>query len=732
MPRALPALQEPAVDPDDPTPHSTGALVAASAVVVPGSTLQVGLHLTFDPGWHTYWINPGDSGSEALLTWTLPAGFEAGPIRWPFPERLAYPPLMSFAYPDEVLLPVDVQIPDGLGPGDDVTLEVDAEWLVCEEVCLVAGDSYTLTLPVATAPRPDPVWSDAFAATERALPHAAPGWRVAARVDTAAGRLGIALTPPPAWGGSLANAWFFPESPTLVEHTAEQPRYRAQGSVWKTVPLSPYAATLPDRLEGIVVLAPGESLDGAAGRRSLAVDVPLRIGPLPAPEPVAATDGGAAGTSLAGALALALAGGLLLNLMPCVFPVLSLKILGFVEHAAGDRATLRRHGVAFATGVVASFLALAAGLLALRAAGQGVGWGFQLQDPRVVATLAFLMVAVALNFLGLLEVGNALTRLGAVGDDGGGVRGAFLTGVLATLVATPCTAPFMGTAVAAALVRPPVEGLTIFAGLGVGMALPYTVLSFRPGLLSRLPKPGRWMESLRQALAFPMLAVAVWLLWVLGLQAGLDVVARVLMALLAFALGAWLVHRWSAPQLRAGERNGAGGRLARTAGGATLVLALAAGVASAGAAPAALPASDGTPMAGRATDEAGAPLVTWEPFTPRVVAARRAEGRPVLVDFTAAWCISCQVNKRVALTAPRVEQAFVDADVALIRADWTRRDDVIADALDALGRNGVPVYALYPPDPSAPPRLLPNVLTPGIVVDALAGFTPSSTPSQEE
>jgi thiol:disulfide interchange protein DsbD len=627
---------------------------------------------------------------------------------------------MSFAYSGEVLLPVRIRVPDDLPPGDRVTLEVEAEWLVCEEICLVARDAYALTLPVAATPEPHPVWAGEFAATERALPFEAPGWEVAARVDTAAGRLGLALRPPRDWEGTLEGAWFFPRSPTLLEHTAEQPRHRSRGAVWQTAPLSPYASALPDTLTGIVVLARRQALDDE-GRRSLAVRVPLRTGSIPAPAPIRA-DGGAGPvrTSLLAALFLALGGGLLLNLMPCVFPVLSLKVLGFIEHAGGDRRVLRRHGLAFAGGVIISFVALAALLLALRSAGQGVGWGFQLQDPRVVTFLVFLMVAVALNFLGILEVGAALTRLGAVGDDEGGLRGAFLTGVLATLVATPCTAPFMGTAVAAALVRPAAEGLAIFAGLGAGMALPYTVLSFRPGLLSRLPKPGRWMESLRQALAFPMLAVAVWLLWVLGLQAGTDAVARVLAALLAFAAGAWLLHRWSGTELAGTVRVPATGsttpggaalaRAARATGAFALVGAVGVGVAWAGY---------GTPPmeAPLAEDD---PLAVWEPFTPDIVAERRAQGRPVLVDFTAAWCISCQVNKRVALTASRVERAFAAADVALVRADWTRRDEVIAAALEGLGRNGVPVYALYPADPSAPPRLLPNILTPGIVIDALA------------
>jgi len=360
---------------------------------------------------------------------------------------------------------------------------------------------------------------------------------------------------------------------------------------------------------------------------------------------------------------------------------------------------------------VLSFLALAGTLIAVRSAGAEVGWGFQLQNPAVVTALVFLMVAVALNFLGVFEVGASLTRLGGVGVEQQGYRSSFLTGVLATLVATPCTAPFMGAAVAAALLRPPFEGLVIFGGLGLGMALPYVILTLQPALLEKLPRPGRWMETLRQALAFPMLAVAIWLLWVLGLQVGMGGAAAVLTALLGFSLGAWMLHRAPPASVATATQKGA-----RFAGVALLLLSTVWGIGR-------------FTVDGEAAE--GSVVVTWEPFTESVIDDHRAAGRTVFVDFTAAWCITCQVNKRVALTDNDVKQAFLDRGIALVQADWTRRDDTIARELEALGRNGVPVYAIYPADPSAPPRLLPNVLTPGIVLDALSSIEPTASLATE-
>ncbi|MEJ2216837.1 MAG: thioredoxin family protein [Gemmatimonadota bacterium] len=710
----------------DPTPHSSARLVAEQNAIVPGKPFTVGLRIVLDRGWHTYWINPGDAGTAATLDWQMPPGFVADTFQWPVPKRIPYPPLMSYAYEGVVLLPLEMTPPADLTPGTTAHLKADARWLVCQDECLVAEDTLVLDLPIAANARASR-WADEFAKTRKLLPADAPAWHMEA--GPVAGGLALGVTPPPSWGDDLDGAYFYPLDSQLLEHAAPQPLRQRGRETWLSLTRSPYRTELPARLQGVLALPPGKTLD-AAGHVAVQVDVPLATDTVLTAAPVAAAPagpGGAGGTSagsaapgaggsvpvegsgasaslsLLAALLFAFLGGMLLNLMPCVFPVLSLKVLGFVEHAAGDRRRMRWHGLAFGAGVVLSFLALAGGLMVVRAAGTDVGWGYQLQSPLIVTLLIFLMFAIGLNFLGMLEVGNSLTRLGGIAANDTGYRGSFLTGVLAVVVATPCTAPFMGAAVGTALVRPAAEGLAVFAGLGVGMAVPYMVLSSWPALLKRLPRPGRWMETLKQALAFPMFAVAVWLLWVLGLQTGMGGATRVLFALLLFAFGGWLYQR------SRGARGQAGRVVARVAAVLALVGGLGWGMASAhlagkeGASP---PDAVGEDMA-------------WTPFAPGVVAGFQAQGRPVFVDFTAAWCITCQVNERGVLSSARVTQAFRDNDVALVRADWTRRDADIARALASFGRSGVPLYVVYPADPGAAPTVLPTVLTDRLVLDAL-------------
>lgn len=706
----------------DPTPHSSARLVAETRAIVPGQPVTVGLRIELDRGWHTYWANPGDAGTGATLDWQLPAGFAADTIQWPVPKRIPYPPLMSYAYEGVVLLPVKITPPADLTPGTDVHLQAAARWLVCQDECLVAGDTLALDLPVAEQTEGSR-WADEFARTRTLLPANAPAWRIEA--GPVEGGLALGITPPASWGDDLDGAYFYPLDSQLMEHAAPQPLRRQGRETWLSLTRSPYRTELPERLQGVLALPPGKTLDGA-GHVAVQVDVPIAADTVLAAAPVAsapagpdytATGGSAsesaaagasqaasAGLSLLAALLFAFMGGVLLNLMPCVFPVLSLKVLAFVEQAAGDRGRMRRHGLAFGVGVVLSFLVLAGVLMAVRAAGSQVGWGYQLQSPLIVTLLIFLMFAIGLNFLGMLEVGNSLTRLGGIGANDTGYRGSFLTGVLAVVVATPCTAPFMGAAVGTALVRPAMEGLAVFAGLGVGMAAPYMVLSSWPALLRWLPRPGRWMETLKQALAFPMFAVAVWLFWVLGLQTGMGGATHVLFALLLFAFGGWLFQR----------SHGARSRAARTVARAAAVLALVGGavwgLASAHVAGEIAAQSATSPVAGD---------VAWAPFTPDVVAGFQAQGRPVFVDFTAAWCITCQVNERVVLSSARVKQAFRDNNVALVRADWTRRDADIAQALAAFGRSGVPLYVVYPADPAGTPTVLPTVLTDELVLNAV-------------
>jgi thiol:disulfide interchange protein len=429
--------------------------------------------------------------------------------------------------------------------------------------------------------------------------------------------------------------------------------------------------------------------NGSSGRKAINVAAPLGAA-LGAAAASTSTDASAGG-GMPAALAFAFLGGILLNLMPCVFPVLGIKVLGFVEHAHGDARAMRLQGAIFFVGVVASFLVLAAIMLGLRAGGTQLGWGFQLQSPVVVALLATLFFVLALNLSGVFEWGAFAQSVGARLSARGRYADAFLSGALATVVATPCTAPFMGAAVGFTLTQDAALSLAIFATLGAGMALPVLLLAFFPALLKRLPKPGAWMETFKQVLAFPLYATVAWLAWVLGAQSGNDAVFALLAGLVLVAMGAWIYGRslhaegvWR-PTL------------------AAILVAAGLVVAWPGSA---MNASDST---ARADD------LQWQAWSPEKVRALTAAGRPVFVDFTAAWCVTCQVNKRIALHNAAVIGAFAAHDVATLKADWTRQDPRITATLAALGRNAVPVYALYLPGEEAP-RLLPEVLTPALVL----------------
>ncbi len=725
-PRALRAQDLPG--PDDRTPFSEARLAVETLTARPGHPLSVGLALTLDPGWHTYWKNPGDSGSEAILEWSLPAGVTAGPLRWPHPEQVSYPPLMSYGYHGAVLLLTDLDVAPEVPVGSRLSIGLRASWLVCQEICLPADTAFAVEVPVAEAPAaPDPAWAPLFARTRHLLPVEDAAWTAHA-LPTSAGYT-LEITAPAGWRDPTTDVYFFALDPTAVDHVKPQDPAWDGGVLRLTLHRSPYN-TGPAALEGVLVRTDGGGFtrgrdaagtppeDGAAARPALALSAPVAGSAGPAGDAGADAAGPPSGAGSAGlpglavALLLAFAGGVLLNLMPCVFPVLSLKILGFVRHAGGHPAVTRRHGATFGAGVAVSFLALAGALLAVRAAGTQVGWGFQLQSPPIVALLAVLVFVIGLMLAGVWEPGAALTRLGAVGAGDESLRGSFLTGILAAVVATPCTAPFMGAAIGVALVRPAAEGLAIFAVLGAGMATPYMVLSSWPALLERVPRPGPWMETLKQALSFPMFGVVVWLAWVFGLQTGMSGVAGLLASLTLVALGCWILGRWPAPATTGVRRI-----FTRAAALAAFALAAAALVWATRSEPA---WSSGTAAAGAGTGGDAEAIPAWEPFGDgSTVNVHRAARRIVFVDFTAAWCISCQVNERVVLASEGVMAAFRERNVALIKADWTRRDPEITRALATFGRSGVPLYVVYSPDPGAEPELLPAILTPGIVLAAL-------------
>ena len=726
---ALPAAAQPVS-----TEHATAELVAERSAVQPGKPLRIGLRLQHIPHWHTYWRNPGDSGLPTTLSWTLPAGSVAGEIEWPAPKRLPIGPLVNYGYEGELLLPLVYTPPADARPGSTLNLQAQATWLVCKDVCIPESATLTLQLPVvgaagsAEAVTPGSTTHTAlFEHTSNELATPLAGWTVDAQQ---AGReLLVTFSKPLAPGALRPAIQLFPYTEHVVEPALHEVFRTDSGYAVKLRLLDGVAA--PAALSGIAVeqgaTALGAPTVWGGTRRSAEFDTPVRaVAALAWPAGATAltdtlasaatpeTLGGGADLGWATALLLAFVGGMVLNLMPCVFPVLSIKLLSLVRHggsAPPTAAALRTHALAYSAGVVLSFLALAALLLALRAAGSAIGWGFQLQEPGVVFVLALLFFALGLNLMGAFEFGGLLPQGLAAWRDRRPAVDALASGVLAVVAASPCTAPFMGAALGYAITQSPAVGLSVFGALGLGMALPYALLVLMPGWRARLPRPGAWMLRLKQALAFPMFLTVVWLVWVLGQQSGIDGAAKALIALVVMAFVIWIVGG-----RRAGGAGGASGTdpsARRAVGGlmlagawvGTLAWSWPGAVLGGGAAAARSAAPD-------------SPEAAWSPYDEAVIAGQLAAGQPVFVDFTAAWCVSCQVNKRVVLHTDATMQAFAQAGVSLMRADWTQRDARITAALARYGRNGVPVYVLL--RPGREPLLLPEILTAQLVRDALA------------
>ena len=702
------------------TEHVRAELVAhAPEGVSAGKPLRLGLKLAHAPKWHTYWKNAGDSGLPTQLAWTLPPGFAAGETRWPVPEAIAVGPLVNYGYEGEVLLSVDVAVPAAF-QGSALAVGLKADWLVCREICIPEEGTFRITLPAQMATASD---AAAFAAADARAPQPAPGATATATVEGDGAALVVVAEglPAAAQGRTLA---FFAETPNTIEHAARVTQ-SWQGDRWSVrVPLSPQRSENPATMPALLVDAASGTgwpvavsvqgwppVAGATGSTASAAERPTAPtadaqsnGPATARTPAASTGPGepaGASPALVATLGLALLGGLLLNLMPCVFPVLSIKLLSYAGMPQSRRLRVGG-GVAYAAGVVLAFLALGGTLLALRAGGEQLGWGFQLQSPLVVTGLAVLFTLLGLNLVGVFEFGNLLPSRVACTTLRHPLADDLLTGVLAVAIASPCTAPFMGAATGATLAMPAGEALAVFGAVGVGMALPFLLASVVPQVATLLPKPGPWLGRFRTVMAFPMFATVVWLVWVLGRQAGIDGAAVVLALLVAVAFAAWALG---------GRGFGRRSRLGFGAVGAALV----AGVAATGW-PLLVHPDPGSTSVASAT-------ARWRPWSPEAVRSARGDGRDVFVDFTAAWCITCQVNKRTTLADAAVLDDFRTRDIALLRADWTLRDARITAELARLGRSGVPVYVLYPAD-GGEPRVLPELLTTGIVRGALAGLPP--------
>jgi thiol:disulfide interchange protein len=725
------------------TDHVTAQLVAEQTAVQPGQTLRVGLKIDHQPHWHTYWRNPGDSGLPTTVNWMLPPGAQISDIQWPAPKRLPVGPLVNYGYEDQLLLPQTLVVPLNVVPGSNLVLRAQANWLVCKDVCIPEGGELSLQLPVvakevtpgSTAHLPT------FDQLQAAAPQALQGWTT--RLQRAGSELLLTLDAPSGSSASTAPAkaavgattaasapWpvvhVFPYAEQLLVPARHEAYRTATGYAVKLVLMD--GTSLPATFAGVVVAqTSGEDVPpfswGASPQKAGEFNAPIDVVTAlrwpdaavkladagPQGEPVLLRGSSLTATGWASwllTLGLAFIGGMLLNLMPCVFPVLSIKLLSASKQGEGAAHHHRQHALAYTLGVVLTFLALAAVLLALRAAGQAVGWGFQLQEPWVVLGLAMLFFLLGLNLLGTFEwrlwmpSGLAQWRARQQGVD------AFASGVLAVVAASPCTAPFMGAALGFAVTQSAATALLVFAVLGLGMAAPYAALVLLPGWRERLPKPGPWMVNLKQLLAFPMFLTVLWLLWVLGQQVGVDGLVAAALCLLALGFALWLLGTWASHRA-----------WARALALSVVALALW------GASP-----LDGSRLPTSAVQSAAASSANvavssrnaeaaWTPYDPAQIDLHVAKGQAVFVEFTAAWCVSCQVNKKLVLNTQDTQHAFSRAGVVLMRADWTNRDAQITDALARLGRNGVPVYVLYRPGKA--PLLLPEVLTSGLVREAL-------------
>jgi DsbC/DsbD-like thiol-disulfide interchange protein/cytochrome c biogenesis protein CcdA len=656
--------------------HLTVELLPLEGSIQPGGSAAVGLHFILDKGWHVYWVNAGDSGEPPRIKWTLPDGITASAMQFPAPRRLPLGPLMDFGYEDEVLFPMTLTADSTLKAPSAAPLSAHVDWLVCREVCIPGKADLALPLQVAAQKGPvDPARQALFDRFRSLLPQPLPASAKAVFGSTPDG-FAVALTGHPA-----TNAEFFPLDQGQILNAAPQSVRAVDGGVEISLKRDENFHAQPAHLNGVLLLGDGTAYEIHA--------------------PPGALPGAVGGVSTAGLLnllrfcSLAFVGGLILNLMPCVFPVLFIKGLSLVEASRHHHSRVRAHGLVYALGILVSFWAVVALLLGLKAGGRQFGWGFQFQSPGFIAVMALLLFFLGLSLAGMFEIGLTVTNTGSSLAARHGYAGSFFTGVLAMVVATPCTAPFMGAAIGFALAQSAASAFAVFTALALGLAAPYLLLTFYPAWMRHLPRPGAWMEVLKQATAVPIFATVIWLVWLFASSAGVDALTALLAALLLLAIAGWILGRWPAR------------RVASVFAISVIVLAVATP----------LYALWKFPPTDTNSARLGASRAGWEPYSRAAVEQYRAQGRPVFVDFTARWCLSCQVNERAVLNRGDVRRRLRDSGIVLVRADWTKHDEGIASALTELGRSGVPTYVFYLP--GQPALLLPEVLTPGVVLGAL-------------
>jgi thiol:disulfide interchange protein/DsbC/DsbD-like thiol-disulfide interchange protein len=738
------------------TDHIEARVVPRADIVAPGDRLELALVQHIADGWHTYWENPGDSGEPFHIEWGLPPGSKAGEVRWPTPELVPYPPLMNYGYTGTTTAILSVVVPEEWPVGTPFPVDIEVTWLVCEEICIPETGSASFSVSTGAESRIDSLEAFTFVEAEQAMPKKV-AWPATLEPTGDGGVLtfdtdGIDLQ-------GAESAYFFPRPWGVINPAAPQ---RAMVDGARLALAFPQASLqVPDQIDGILKIrfankggkgylvevvganaaqplasagAPHSTSDSGAatlsGQGFASTDdtlptissseasptvslAPAETGSsIVVPSYAAATRSDAFG--IFDALIFALLGGLILNLMPCVFPVLALKTAALAGQASHKPAERAAHGALYAGGVLVAFMVLAGGLIALKAAGAAVGWGFQLQNPLFVAILAYVIFAVGLNLSGVYEIGARLGGIGSALTARSGPGGSFATGVLAVILASPCSAPFMAASIGFALTQGPGVTLAIFAALGLGLALPFLLVSLVPGAARLLPKPGVWMLRLRQVLAFPMYATAAWLIWVLVQQTSVDAVFAVLVGLVLVAFALWLFGLVQYGELKSRRPALAVAAVGALAAVALLVPSATTAFPTAGA-PGQLrpgPGEPGTAAAGTLAEQVA--------FSPARLEGLRREGRQVFLNVTAAWCITCKVNERVVFAGEDFRDLLEATGATYMVADWTRRDADISALLEGFGRAGVPLYVVFPAN-GGTPKVLPQILTEGILREALSG-----------
>lgn len=657
------------------------ALLSENKVVEPGKPFWVGVELTMNQGWDTYWVNPGDAGLPTQINWQLPEGFKAGAIQWPYPQKFSDGTMVGFGYTDSVMLLSEI-IPPKDYTGEKIEIGADVTWLACKDSCMPGNAHLDLTLPTGKN-EPNLELAPQFARAKAMLPKK-PAGKISAQVEK--DTIALKLTPPIS-PQNVEEVLFYPSTKDIIDYNAPQQVQVDRSGVTLNMKAG---KELANQMEGVLVI----SQKGSSEKMVYQVDATLR-------DAISHFSGI---SNLGIALGLAFLGGLILNVMPCVLPVIALKIFSFVKMAGERRRVILQHGGVFTLGVLVSFWVLSGALLLLRSFGQSIGWGFQLQEPLFVASMIGVLFLLGLSLFGVFELGTSMISLGSKSQvKSSPFLSSFMGGVLATLVATPCTGPLLGPALGYAMTLPTMLSLSIFTVMGLGMASPYLLFSAFPKLVRFLPKPGNWMVTFKQIMGFLMMATVVWLVWVFAAQVGHIALLALLLSLVILGIAAWIYGNFAAPLKNKKTR-----RVAKF-----LTVALIA-LASIGT----IKATKTFPVLEQVEQSEG-----WETYSPEKVETFRAEGKPVFVDFTAKWCLICQANK-VALRSAEVTREFKEKGVVTLSADWTKKDAVITKQLEQLGRTGVPVYVLYPADRAQEPIILPQTLSSKIISEYLKNVIP--------